>query len=117
MKTKTAIDATVEYFFKRTNEQIVVKALFYSEGLNMSLKTAQKALGFKDISSVKKSITALDGYRINKQGFNESFLKAEKDVYKFIQHKRMKNHLKEVRGIANRLTMKYDVLISKQEQC
>lgn len=114
MKTKTLIDVTVEHLFPRTNEQLLVKALFYSTGRNLSLREVQKELNFNDIGSVNKSITALGHYRINKSGFNESFLKAEKAVFDFIQHKRTKNHLREVRGIRNRLEVKYNVIIAKQ---
>ena len=116
MTTKTAIDATIEHLFKRTNEQILVKSLFYSVGLNLNLKQVQQALNFKDISSVNKSIEALNGYRLNNTSFNEAFLKVEKQVYDFIQHKRVKNHLKELRGIKNRVQLTYDIVITKQQR-
>lgn len=114
MKTKTFIDVTIESIFPRTNEQIIVKSLFYSTGMNLPLRQVQKELSFNNVATVNKSITALNGYRLTKQGFNESFLIAEKSIFDFIQHKQTKNHLRELRGIKNRLEVSYDVIIAKQ---
>jgi hypothetical protein len=115
METKTVIDATIESLFPRTNEQIIVKSLFYSTGMNLSLREVQKALNFNNIRSVNKSIEALSHYRLTKQGFNESVLKADKAIYNFIQHKRTKNHIRHVGSVRNRLKVKYNVIIAKQK--
>jgi len=117
MNTKTAIDATIESLFKRTNEQQMLKAFFYRVGLNMTPREAGKELGLS-----RNQVNSLNTARLykltdegNNEAFKQGFKRVNKSITDFIQYKRSKNKIKELRGLANRMSIKHDVLIVKQK--
>lgn len=117
MNTITIIDATIESLFKTRNEQQMLKAFFYRVGLNMTPREAGKELGL----SVNQ-INALNTARLykltdegNNEAFKQGFKRANKSIKDFIQYKRSKNKTKELRGLANRMSFKHEVLMVKQQ--
>lgn len=119
MKTYDYINYTIDHLFTTNNDRQLLKAFFYRVTLNWTPRQVGRELGLS-----RNQVNQLNTARLLKlsidskdEVFKKNYKEARKTIGNYATHKLMRNQLRGVRGVKNRLTFKYDVLIAKQELC
>ena len=116
MKTIDYINFTIDHLFSKNNDRQVLKAFFYRITLNLTPREVGKELGLSK-SQVNLLTRSVDSYRLNREEFNEGYLKAKEAIENYVTYKQSRNHVRHVRSVGNRLSFNHKMLIQKQEKC
>lgn len=115
MKIRSVIDTTIEYYFSKRNERQMMQALLYGTVLNLTQQEVAKEMNLSR-KDVRLFINSIGHKRAENKTFADAHSITCKKVESFAVQHINKRHIKDVRGIVNRLVVKRNILIVKESK-